>query len=136
MFRKNLLAICAVGVCIVSFGASASEQQYKVSFDVSTKGSVVASPIVVVREGEQGSIEISGRDGYKLTFTASDAGDGKIRIAAHFASDRSTSTPVATVKDGQAGSLSDGRFEFKFVASRKPGASAIEKAQKTLIVVS
>ena len=119
MFRKNLLVVLGVVLSFAAFGASAQDKLFKLSFDVSHMGKAVGSPIVVVREGVPGSMEVSGPDGYKMTFTATEAGSGKIKIATTFSSAQGSSSPTVIVKDGQAGSISDGRFEFKFVATRQ-----------------
>ena len=119
MFHKKLPAALGVALCLAASCASAQDKFYKLSFDVSHMGKAVGSPMVVVRQGVPGSMEVSGPNGYKMTFTATDAGDGKIKIATTFASSQGSSSPTVIVKDGQPASISDGRFEFKLVATQQ-----------------
>ena len=119
MFRKNLSAALGVFLCLAASCASAQDQRFKLELDVSHMGKAIGSPTVIVREGVPGSVEVTGPNGYKITFIATDAGEGKIKIATTFASPEGSSSPTVIVKDGQSGSISDGRFEFNFVATRQ-----------------
>ena len=116
--RTAIISAC-VALGVISSAALASDHSYRLSFVISHQGEIVGSPAVVVKDGVPGSIEVSGADGYSLSFTTTDAGAGKIRIATQFTSPSGTSSPTIIVKDGQSGSLSDGNYEFKVVATRQ-----------------
>ena len=117
MRHKTLLAILGFALASVAFNVSAQDRTYKISFDVSHNGKAVGSPTVAVREGTEGSMELSGADGYKITFIATAAGEGKTKVATTFTSPQGESSATLIVKDGQPASVSDGSYEFKFVVS-------------------
>lgn len=117
MIRKSTVALAAA-ISLFAGMVSASDQRFEIAFDISENGKPVGTPTVIVREGVAGSIAISGSDGYKLTFTASDAGDGRIKIDTTLETGGQSSSPAVIVEDGQAGVIHDGRYELAFVVSR------------------
>ena len=117
----SLLAalIATSGLTVVH--AAEPEKLYTIAFDVSHMGKTIGAPIVVVREGAEGSTELVGPSGYKMTFIATDVGNGKTKVVTTFASNQGTSSPTVIVKNGHAALVSDGRFEFRIFV--KPGRS-------------
>ncbi len=109
-----LAALIATSILAVANPAE-PQKLYTIAFDVSHMGKTIGAPIVVVREGTEGSMELAGPSGYKMTFIATDAGDGKTKVVTTFASNHGTSSPTVIVKDGHAAFVSDGRFEFRIL---------------------
>ena len=112
-----LLATLIATFSLATASATEPSRLYTISFDISHMGKAIGAPVVVVREGNEGSMELAGPSGYKMTFVATDAGDGKTKVATTFVSDQGTSSPTVIVKDGQAALVSDGRFEFKILVN-------------------
>ena len=112
---SSLLAALIATLSLAVGHAEEPEKLYTIAFDVSHKGQSIGAPIVVVREGTEGSMELAGPSGYKMTFIATDVGDGKTKVATTFTSSQGTSSPTVIVKDGHAALVSDGRYEFKIL---------------------
>ena len=111
----SLLAALIATLSIAVGHAAEPKTVYTIGFDIKHMGQTVGAPIVVVREGTEGSMELAGPSGYKMTFIATDAGDGKTKVVTTFASNHGTSSPTVIVKDGHAAFVSDGRFEFRIL---------------------
>ena len=111
----SLLAALIATFSLAAAHAAEPEKLYTIAFDISHMGQTIGAPIVVVREGTEGSMELAGPSGYKMTFIATDAGDGKTKVVTTFASNHGTSSPTVIVKDGHAAFVSDGRFEFRIL---------------------
>ena len=109
----SLLAALIATFSLALAHAAKPEKLYTIAFDISHMGQTIGAPIVVVREGTEGSMELAGPSGYKMTFVATDVGDGKTKVATTFTSNQGTSSPTVIVKDGHAALVSDGRFEFR-----------------------
>ena len=114
----RLLSLLAALIATLSLAvghAAEPKTVYTIGFDIKHMGQTVGAPIVVVREGTEGSIELPGPSGYKMTFIATDVGDGKTKVATTFTSNQGTSSPTLIVKEGHAALVSDGRFEFRII---------------------
>ena len=111
----SLLAALIATSSLAQAPAAEPEKLYTIAFDVSHMGQTIGAPVVVVREGTEGSMELPGPSGYKMTFIATDVGDGKTKVATTFTSNQGTSSPTLIVKEGHAALVSDGRFEFKIL---------------------
>ena len=109
----SLLAALIATFSLAAAHAAEPEKLYTIAFDISHMGQTIGAPIVVVREATEGSMELAGPSGYKMTFIATDVGDGKTKVATTFTSNQGTSSPTVIVKDGHAALVSDGRFEFR-----------------------
>ena len=104
----SLLAALIATSSLAQAPAAEPEKLYTIAFDVSHMGQTIGAPVVVVREGTEGSMELPGPSGYKMTFIATDVGDGKTKVATTFTSNQGTSSPTVIVKDGHAASLGNG----------------------------
>ena len=111
----SLLAALIATFSLAAAHAAEPEKLYTIAFDISHMGQTIGAPIVVVREATEGSMELAGPSGYKMTFIATDVGDGKTKVATTFTSNQGTSSPTVIVKDGHAAFVSDGRFEFRIL---------------------
>ena len=118
VYKKFGLLICGALLSVSAFASSGNDKLYKLAFSISQDGKPLASPEVVVREGVEGSVEMSGPNSLKLNFTVTDLGDNKLQISTRVVSPRSSSSPTIIVRQGQAGSISDGNVELQVTATR------------------
>ena len=115
--KKLFVALSAL-LLTVSLQASAKDNLYKLAFHIS-QGKTEASPTIVVKEGSPGTVQVLGTDGYSLTATATDAGQGKIKVSLVYKSASSSSAPTLIVREGQEASLTQGETEIKLIATRR-----------------
>ena len=115
---KRFLLICVAVLSVSACATSRTDKLYKLAFSISQDGKPLASPVVVVREGVLGTVEMSGPNGIKLDFTVTDVGDSKLKIVTHVVLPRGSSSPTIVVREGRAATISDGNVELQVTATR------------------
>ena len=114
-------------IAVLAFSAFAASSfaippgLYEVSAKLSHAGKSFATPSATVRAGQPANIEVSGPDGYKLTFTVTDLAPDKIQVAASLDSSHGSMAPTVVVRPGQPASVSVGNLGLELTVSRSGG---------------
>lgn len=78
-FGKAALGVVALVLAATSFTSFAAEL-YTVSANLSHSGHLIGSPSVVVKNGVEATVAVSGPNGYKLALNVTDVGKGQLKI--------------------------------------------------------
>ena len=75
-------------------------------------GNEIATPSMMIKEGEEGSLSISGENSVAVELVVNSANESEAHIIAEVESDQNTMFPELLVKKGQWASVSVGELEF------------------------
>jgi hypothetical protein len=98
---------------IASSSLAGGSGSYKVSATLSHAGKPFAAPSAVVLTGQPASIEVAGRDGYKITLTVTDVAVDKIQVVAQVNSAHGSMHPTVVVHPNQPATVSVGDLELE-----------------------
>ena len=114
--RKSSLALAAFALA-ASFNCLAADT-YKVTANLSHNGKSFGAPVAVVKADTPASVEVSGQNGYKLSFIVTNLAKDEIKIATTLDSAYGTIAPVLVVRPGQPGTVSVGDLELTLTVHR------------------
>lgn len=117
---KLFAALLALSLSVTSCFA-ATPAPYEVSVTLSHAGKSFASPSAVVQAGKPASIEVTGTDGYKLTFTVSDLTPDTIKVVASLASSYGSMAPTVVVRPDQPARVAVGDLGLEITVRRGGG---------------
>lgn len=118
--RKAMFTLATLSALAFSAVASASDS-YKVSATLSHAGETFASPTAIVRANEEARIEVSGDNGYELTFTVTDLAPDQIQVAANVTSEHGLMDPTVVVRPDTPATVSVGDLRLEITVSRSGG---------------
>lgn len=108
--------LLAIPLAAASFSVSAADA-YSVSLHLFHKGKEFGAPSMVVKSGVQGSMEVSGPDGYKLKLTATDDGPNRMKVSTQLDSAHGAVSPEIIVRPGTQATVSIGDLKVALTAS-------------------
>ncbi|WP_158884547.1 hypothetical protein [Rhodanobacter sp. L36] len=108
------LALALCGNSPANFAA----QLYKVSLDLSHNGKLFGSPSVVIKDGADATVAVSGPNGYKLALNVADGGKGQLKIVTHLDTAYGSIAPAMVVLAGQPATVSVGHIAIGLTAIR------------------
>jgi hypothetical protein len=114
---KTASAVLALALAATS-PTSFAAQLYKVSANLSHNGKLFGSPSVVVKEGADATVAVSGPNGYKLALNVTDAGKGQLKIVTHLDTAYGSIAPAMVVLAGQPATVSVGHIVIGLTAVR------------------
>ena len=111
------------GLLVLSTNASSEGALFKVSYQISLSGVGIASPVLIVREGEPASIKLERDEGapFALSVTAAASEQAVIRLAHDLSVGDQQWTPEIHVREGESGGIKIDDLEITVLASRYHG---------------
>jgi hypothetical protein len=97
----------ALALGLVSSAAVAG-QHYMVSTRLARGAQLLGTPSVIVEEGKQAAISVSGPQGYNLDLTVTDVGDGNVKVATVFNASHDSASPVIVTPLGKKARITVG----------------------------
>jgi len=120
VYRKLLVAL--VALCLWSASSvAAAAASYEVSATISHAGKSFASPSATVLADQPATIQVSGKDGYKLTLIVTDMTADEIKVVATLDSSHGSMAPTVVVRPDQAAAVSVGDLGLKLTVRRSGG---------------
>ena len=113
------LAKLVFAVALLSPVACFAGAIYKVSAQATHAGATFAEPVLFLKEGTAGVVEVSGKEGYKLSLTVSDAGHGHLKVDSQLNSAYGSISPSLVVDEGKVASVSIGDLGLSISAVRQ-----------------
>jgi len=120
VYRKLLVALAALCLWSASSVAAAAAS-YEVSATISHAGKSFASPSATVLADQPATIQVSGKDGYKLTLIVTDMTADEIKVVATLDSSHGSMAPTVVVRPDQAAAVSVGDLGLKLTVRRSGG---------------
>ncbi len=117
---KTALAFLAFALAATS-PTSFAAQLYRVSANLSHNGKLFGSPSLVVKEGADATVAVSGPNGYKLALSVTDAGKGQLKIVTHLDTAYGSIAPQMVVLAGQPATVSVGNTAIGVTVVRSGG---------------
>lgn len=113
-FRLAVLASLA----LTATSVFASPDTYTVSATLLHNGEPFGEPSAVVKADTPASIEVSGADGYKFSFTVTDLAPEKLQVSAKLESARGDIEPVVTVRPAEPATVTVGELGVRLTVVR------------------
>jgi len=117
---KLFVALIAFCLCAASSIAAAAAS-YEVSATLSHSGRSFASPSATVLADKPATIQVSGKDGYKLTLIVTDIAADEIKVVASVDSSHGSMAPTVVVRPDQPATVSVGDLGLKLTVRRSGG---------------
>ena len=116
------LSVALVAFCLWSASSiAAAASSYEVSATLSHAGKAFASPSATVLGDQPATIQVSGKDGYKLTLIVTDVSADEIKVVASLDSSHGSMAPTVVVRPDQAAAVSVGDLGLKLTVRRSGG---------------
>jgi hypothetical protein len=112
-----ILALALAATSPMSFAAQLYKIS-KISAALSHNSKLIGSPLIVVKEGVNAIVAVSGSNGYKLALTVTDAGKGQFKIVTHLDTAYGSITPEMVVLAGRPAAVSVGNIAIGLTAVR------------------
>ncbi len=112
---RTLSLSAALGLITGSLSV-ASTATYTISAHLAHEGHPFAAPVIVVREGEPTTVEVTGNGGYRLTVTVTPVTPGSVRVDTDLRTAYGATSPAMVVQIGQPASVSVGDIQMTLTA--------------------
>ena len=118
-------SICGamIATLLMATGAHASGQQYEIHAKLLHDGKAFATPAMLVRAGEPGTIESTGPDAFKLVLTATAVDAHTVRLEADLDSAHGSAQPTLIVRAGESVTITAGVIGLEFVVTPRLDAT-------------
>lgn len=97
---------------LASYDAASNSPDFLIQMKIIDSGNEIATPSMMIKEGEEGSLSISGENSVAVELVVNSANESEAHIIAEVESDQNTMFPELLVKKGQWASVSVGELEF------------------------
>ena len=115
---KTLLSI----MLLATNATHAGSDQYGIAATLLSNGKPFAAPVMTVRDGEPATVEVSGRDAFKLALTATGIDAKTVRIETDLESVHGSMRPTMVVLTGQRASVAVGNLGLEIEVAREEAA--------------
>ena len=97
---------------LASYDAASNSPDFLIQMKIIDSGNEIATPSMMIKEGEEGSLSISGENSVAVELVVNSANESEAHIIAEVESGQNTMFPELLVKKGQWASVSVGELEF------------------------
>lgn len=97
---------------LASYAAASDSPDFLIEMKIIDSGIEMATPSMMIKEGVEGSLSISGENGVAVGLVVNNANENEAHIIAEVESGKNTMSPELLVKKGQWASVSVGELEF------------------------
>ena len=97
---------------LVSYTTFSNSPDFLVEMKIIDSGTEIGTPSMMIKEGAEGSLSISGENGFVVGLVVNSANEDKVHIIAEIESGQNAISPDLLVGIGQWASISVGALEF------------------------
>jgi len=97
---------------LASYAAASDLPDFLIEMKIIDSGTEIATPSMMIKEGAEGSLSISGENSVAVGLVVNSANENEAHIIAEVESGQNTMSPELLVKKGQWASVSVGELDF------------------------
>jgi hypothetical protein len=118
---KTLLSIMLLAATAAT-AAHAGSNQYEIAATLLRDGKPFAAPHVTIRDGEPATVEVTGRDAFRLAITATGIDAESVRIKVDLKSAHGSMQPTMVVRTGEPARVAVGNLGLEIEVAREGAA--------------
>lgn len=111
------LALSAALASACAHAQTPTPASWKVSAELSDNGKVVGAPVLIVKSGTPGHVEVLGDQGFVLDMQVDPAGDRLLVVRADAHTSGGGLSTVATLRPGKTATLASGQLGLQLTVS-------------------
>lgn len=132
--HKIAMVVAALAGMAAVFDAAAADA-YRVDATLTHGGARFAAPATVVMAGTPATVQVDGKDGYRLSLAVEPAAGGKLKLSAALASGYGEMSPVLVVTPGEPATVAVGDLAMSVTVTPAPGRAAADAPPASAITL-